>query len=81
MRFGRCSGHARRGSDVLGRSSILAPSLLVGDGRELPFPDGSIDCLLNTYTFEVLGEGRTSRRCCSRRCVSCDPAVAPSSST
>ena len=43
--------------DVLGAGSVLAPSLLVGDGRKLPFPDGSIDCLLNTYTFEVLGEG------------------------
>jgi len=44
-------------SDVLGAGSVRAPSLLVGDGRKLPFPDGSIDCLLNTYTFEVLGEG------------------------
>jgi ubiquinone/menaquinone biosynthesis C-methylase UbiE len=31
-------------------------NLILADGRALPFPDGSIDCLLNTYTFEVLAE-------------------------
>ena len=42
--------------DVLGSASNPAPSLLLGDGRALPFPDGSIDCVLNTYTFEVMAE-------------------------
>ena len=42
--------------DVLGQQGTLAPSLLLGDGRYLPFPDGRLDCLLNTYTFEVLSE-------------------------
>lgn len=28
--------------------------LLLGDGRALPFADGVIDCMLNTYTFEVM---------------------------
>jgi ubiquinone/menaquinone biosynthesis C-methylase UbiE len=28
--------------------------LLLADARHLPFPDASFDCLLNTYTFEVL---------------------------
>lgn len=28
--------------------------LLLGDGRRLPFADARFDCLLNTYTFEVL---------------------------
>jgi ubiquinone/menaquinone biosynthesis C-methylase UbiE len=32
------------------------PSLLLGDGRALPFRDDSIDCVLNTYTFEVMSE-------------------------
>jgi SAM-dependent methyltransferase len=30
------------------------PPLLLADGRQLPFPDETFDCLLNTYTFEVL---------------------------
>ena len=34
----------------------MAPSLMAGDGRYLPLPDASIDCLLNSYTFEVLAE-------------------------
>ena len=42
--------------DVLTRSAIVAPSLVAGDGRHLPFPDASIDCLLNSYTFEVMAE-------------------------
>jgi ubiquinone/menaquinone biosynthesis C-methylase UbiE len=29
-------------------------ALLLADARSLPFPDASFDCLLNTYTFEVL---------------------------
>lgn len=33
-----------------------AVSLLLGDGRRLPFADASLDCILNTYTFEVMGE-------------------------
>jgi ubiquinone/menaquinone biosynthesis C-methylase UbiE len=41
--------------EVLGERTVRAPSLLLGDGRRLPFSEGSIDCLLNTYTFEVLG--------------------------
>ena len=42
--------------DVLAEHGVVAPALLLGDGRHLPFPDASIDCVLNTYTFEVLGE-------------------------
>lgn len=30
------------------------PALLLGDGRRLPFAGASFDCLLSTYTFEVL---------------------------
>ncbi len=33
-----------------------APNMLLADGRALPFPDASIDCILNTYTFEVMAE-------------------------
>ena len=40
--------------DVLEGASLSAPSLLLGDGRALPFRDGSVDCVLNTYTFEVM---------------------------
>jgi ubiquinone/menaquinone biosynthesis C-methylase UbiE len=29
-------------------------SLLLADGRSLPFAGASIDCMLNTYTFEVM---------------------------
>jgi ubiquinone/menaquinone biosynthesis C-methylase UbiE len=32
-------------------------SLILGDARALPFPDAAIDCVLNTYTFEVLPVG------------------------
>jgi ubiquinone/menaquinone biosynthesis C-methylase UbiE len=42
--------------DTLTAHGIDAPSLLLGDGRHLPFPDATLDCLLNTYTFEVLAE-------------------------
>jgi ubiquinone/menaquinone biosynthesis C-methylase UbiE len=38
------------------RRHPTGPSLLLGDGRAMPFPDASIDCLLNTYTFEVMPE-------------------------
>lgn len=31
-----------------------APSLLLADGRAMPFPAASIDCILNTFTFEVM---------------------------
>ena len=40
--------------NVTGASGAGAPSLLLGDGRNLPFPNTSIDCVLNTYTFEVM---------------------------
>ena len=42
--------------DVLTESATVASSLVAGDGRHLPLPDTSIDCLLNSYTFEVLGQ-------------------------
>jgi ubiquinone/menaquinone biosynthesis C-methylase UbiE len=42
--------------DVLAECDGGAAPLLLGDGRRLPFPDASLDCLLNTYTFEVLAE-------------------------
>jgi hypothetical protein len=29
---------------------------VAGDARHLPLPDASINCLLNSYTFEVLGQ-------------------------
>jgi SAM-dependent methyltransferase len=35
------------------RLSTASP-LLLADARHLPFPDDAFDCLLNTYTFEVL---------------------------
>jgi ubiquinone/menaquinone biosynthesis C-methylase UbiE len=35
-------------------AAIKHPPLLLGDGRHLPFADASFDCLLSTYTFEVL---------------------------
>jgi ubiquinone/menaquinone biosynthesis C-methylase UbiE len=37
----------------LGKSAC---ALALADGRALPFPDASFDCILNTYTFEVLPE-------------------------
>ena len=40
--------------DVLESISGGPASLLLGDGRSLPFADGSIDCMLNSYTFEVM---------------------------
>jgi len=46
---------------VLEEQKVALPSLLLGDGRKLPFSDASIDCLLNTYTFEVLAENDISR--------------------
>ena len=42
--------------DALDQHGLTAASLLQGDGRHLPFPDASISCLLNSYTFEVLAE-------------------------
>jgi ubiquinone/menaquinone biosynthesis C-methylase UbiE len=37
------------------RDRFGSPSaLLLSDARDLPFPNASFDCLLNTYTFEVL---------------------------
>ena len=33
---------------------IRDATLLLGDGRRLPFADASVDCMLNSYTFEVL---------------------------
>jgi ubiquinone/menaquinone biosynthesis C-methylase UbiE len=42
--------------DALDQHGLTAASLLQGDGRHLPFPDASVDCLLNSYTFEVLAE-------------------------
>jgi ubiquinone/menaquinone biosynthesis C-methylase UbiE len=42
--------------DVLTAATNSMPSLLQGDGRCLPFPDASLDCVLNTYTFEVMAE-------------------------
>jgi ubiquinone/menaquinone biosynthesis C-methylase UbiE len=34
--------------------SLTTPPLLLADARHLPFPDATFDCLLHTYTFEVL---------------------------
>ncbi len=43
--------------DVLAsKHGIADATLLLGDGRALPFADASIDCVLNTYTFEVLAQ-------------------------
>jgi ubiquinone/menaquinone biosynthesis C-methylase UbiE len=39
--------------DVLADAGDAA-ALVLGDGRALPLPDSSIDCILNTYTFEVM---------------------------
>jgi ubiquinone/menaquinone biosynthesis C-methylase UbiE len=50
------SGMLEVARDVLTERAVVAPSLVAGDGRRLPFPDASIDCLLNSYTFEVMGE-------------------------
>lgn len=41
--------------DVLAAEHVVKDAaLFLGDGRALPFADASIDCVLNTYTFEVL---------------------------
>lgn len=40
--------------DAISGVPVAAPSLLLADGRSLPFADASIDCMLNTYTFEVM---------------------------
>jgi ubiquinone/menaquinone biosynthesis C-methylase UbiE len=37
-----------------GPGSMPPTSLLLADARALPFPGAAFDCLLNTYTFEVL---------------------------
>lgn len=42
--------------DAFESASLAPPSLLLADGRSLPFPDASLACVLNTYTFEVMGE-------------------------
>ena len=42
--------------DALAGTTSTLPSLLQGDGRQLPFPDESFDCVLNAYTFEVMAE-------------------------
>ena len=39
---------------VLETAGAASASLLLGDGRALPFAVGSVDCILNTYTFEVM---------------------------
>jgi len=45
-------------SDVAGGQGPKngAASLVLADGRSLPLSDASLDCLLNTYTFEVMAE-------------------------
>ena len=42
--------------DALALAGMRAASLLAGDARHLPFPDACFDCVLNTYTLEVLPE-------------------------
>jgi ubiquinone/menaquinone biosynthesis C-methylase UbiE len=42
-----------RAEPVEAREAPSAP-LLLADARYLPFADATLDCLLNTYTFEVL---------------------------
>jgi ubiquinone/menaquinone biosynthesis C-methylase UbiE len=39
---------------ALAAAGIPHGLLLLGDGRQLPFADAAIDCILNTYTFEVM---------------------------
>jgi ubiquinone/menaquinone biosynthesis C-methylase UbiE len=43
---------------AVARQRLDAPAcpLLLADARALPFPDAAFDCLLVTYTFEVLPE-------------------------
>jgi ubiquinone/menaquinone biosynthesis C-methylase UbiE len=36
------------------RQTVPGAAVVLADGRRLPFPESSFDCLLNTYTFEVL---------------------------
>lgn len=36
------------------RQAVPDAAMVLGDGRQLPFAAASFDCLLNTYTFEVL---------------------------
>jgi ubiquinone/menaquinone biosynthesis C-methylase UbiE len=36
------------------RQAVPDAAVVLADGRRLPFPESSFDCLLNTYTFEVL---------------------------
>jgi ubiquinone/menaquinone biosynthesis C-methylase UbiE len=53
------SGMLDVASDALSDSAVgqgIYASLILADGRSLPFTDASIDCLLNTYTFEVMAE-------------------------
>ena len=40
--------------DAVRRAGAGAATLLLGDGRALPIRGGSIDCILTTYTFEVM---------------------------
>ncbi|HWC30806.1 MAG TPA: methyltransferase domain-containing protein [Dehalococcoidia bacterium] len=41
---------------AVARERVGAGALLIADARALPFGDASFDCILNTYTFEVLPE-------------------------
>jgi len=50
----RTETHPEPAGPEPGRRVAGAPALLLADARHLPFPDASFDCLLNTYTFEVL---------------------------
>jgi ubiquinone/menaquinone biosynthesis C-methylase UbiE len=40
---------------LMGEHGVVA-SLLLGDARALPFPKASFDCILSSYTFDVLPE-------------------------
>ena len=47
-------GMLQVGADALREGGVGAPPLVLADGLALPFATGSLDCILNTYTFEVM---------------------------
>lgn len=51
---GACGVDVAAGMLDVARRAVAGAPLALADGRALPFRDESFDCLLNTYTFEVL---------------------------
>jgi len=51
---GACGIDVAAGMLDVARQAVPGGAMVLADGRQLPFASASFDCLLNTYTFEVL---------------------------